>query len=216
MSGGATTVRGVVFDIGNVLVEWRPERLYAGVIPEPERRKRFFEEAQPDRWNDAGDRGDGPLEALVADAALRTPQWDREITRWWTDWPAMFQPAIEGSFALLRALKAKDARLFALSNFATDSFEIARRLYPALDEFEELVISGREKVMKPDERIYEILEERTGLSGDELFFTDDRADNCRAARERGWLTHRFHGPKGLAFALVDQGLLSPSELPMGL
>lgn len=112
---------------------------------------------------------------------------------------------IDGAVEMREALRAEGAQLWALSNFAADSWERAVRLYPELTEFHGLVISGREKCVKPDARIYEILEERTGASGAELFFLDDREANIAAARARGWGGHIFTDTKTAIPALREAG-----------
>lgn len=112
---------------------------------------------------------------------------------------------IEESVALRDGLRGRGVRVWALSNFAVDSWERARRLYPALGGFDGLVLSGREGCVKPEARIYEIIEERTGARGPALFLIDDRAKNVEAARARGWRGHVFAGAEGLEADLRDAG-----------
>lgn len=200
-----TPPTAVVFDIGNVLVNWAPERVYELMLPDPVERVALFERVDFETMNIAGDR-EGDLEAKVAALAARHPEDAPYIRAWWERWDEMFAPAIPESAAMLGALRSAGVPVHALSNFAADSFERAMRLYPVLEEFDVPVISGREGTIKPEARIYELLEERTGLSGDAIFFTDDRPDNIEAARLRGWRTHLFEGPAGLRAALAGQGL----------
>jgi 2-haloacid dehalogenase len=199
-----TLPKAVVFDIGNVLVEWEPALLYARLLPDPVARAALFGRVDFDAMNAAGDR-EGGLQAKVAALAARHPEDAAAIRAWWEHWHVMFAPDIPDSIAMLRNLRADGVPVFALSNFADDSFERAMAQYPVLAEFDIPVISGREGVMKPEPRIYEILEERSGLSGADLFFTDDRADNIAAAEARGWRAHLFEGPAGLRAALAAAG-----------
>lgn len=205
-----TIIEAVVFDIGNVLVEWDPDRVYADLIPDPERRAAFYAASGIMAMNEGVDRGD-PFAASVQKTAAACPDWHDEITAWEHRWVDMCQPAIDGSTTLLRRLRAKGIAVHALSNFGVETFALAQTLYPVLGEFDIPVISGREKTIKPEALIYEILEERSGLSGDALLFTDDRADNIAAAQSRGWHTHLFETPEGLAEVLMAHGLLSPVE-----
>ena len=88
---------------------------------------------------------------------------------------------------------------------------MARGVYPFLDEFDQLYLSGALGVTKPAPRIYEMLEQRCGIPPDRLLFTDDRAENIDAAAARGWQTHLFDGPEGWAARLIAAKLLTESE-----
>ncbi len=201
-----TPPKAVVFDIGNVLVEWDPDRLYTRLMPNAAARAGLFARVDFEAMNIAGDR-DGDLEAKVAALAARHPDDAAAILAWWKDWHEMFTPDIPDTAMVLRGLRDGGVPVYALSNFAADSFERAAALYPVLAEFDIPVISGREGVVKPEPRIYEILEERSGLSGPDLFFTDDRPDNIVAAQARGWRAHLFNGAAGLRIALASAGIL---------
>ncbi|MFT6773523.1 MAG: 2-haloacid dehalogenase [Paracoccaceae bacterium] len=200
-----TPPRAVIFDVGNVLVGWRPERVYEDLIPDPAIRAALFARVDFDAMNLRGDR-DGRLADEVAALAARHPDDAPAIIAWHDRWAEMFSPPIPQSFALLATLKAAGVRVVALTNFAADTWDRAGDIYPALTTFDDAIVSGREGTVKPERRIYEILERRTGLSGADLFFTDDRADNIAAAAARGWRTHMFEGPDGLATALRAEGL----------
>lgn len=201
--------KAVVFDIGNVLIEWQPERHYDAVIGES-RRKALFEAVDLHTLNDEVDRG-GDMGALFEELARSTPEWAEEIRMWHGDWIKMASPAIPRSVRLQRRLRQKGVPVHALSNFGIGTFQKAQAAYDFLSEFDQPYISGHLGVIKPDARIYEILEEGTGLSGAEILFTDDREDNIAAAQARGWQTHHFTGPKGWADRLVADGFLTAEE-----
>lgn len=202
-------IEAVVFDIGNVLIEWHPERFYDGAIGE-ERRRAMFAAVDLYGMNDNVDRGSNFVEEVAALAA-RHPEWHDEILMWNTNWLEMASPTIDHSVRLLRALRAKDVPVFALSNFGIQTFDYAKSMYEFFDEFDRSYISGHMGVIKPDAEIYEMLEDDCGLSPEGLLFTDDRLDNITAAMARGWNTHLFEGPEGWAARLVKEGLLTPSE-----
>lgn len=202
-------VEAVVFDIGNVLIEWQPERHYDSLMPQA-RREAMFAEVDLHRMNDAIDRGAPFYETVVAHAAQH-PQWHAEIMRWHDDWLKMASPVIPHSLRLMKALQAKGVPVFALSNFGIGTFELACGPYPFLRDFDQPYISGYMGVTKPGPRIYELLEEGSGLKGAALLFADDRADNIQAAAARGWKTHLFTTPEGWAARLVAEGLLSEAE-----
>jgi 2-haloacid dehalogenase len=198
--------RAVVFDVGNVLFHWDPEKLYARLIPDADDRRRFLTEICTPAWNLGFDAGE-PMPAGVEAHAARHPDHAELIRRWWTGWAEMTGPQIDGSVACLHALKARGVPVLGLTNFAAETFAIARELYPVLNEFDLCVVSAEARCVKPDPRIYAILEERSGFAPAQLFFTDDSPANVAAAQARGWTAHLFEGPDGLQAALAAEGLL---------
>ena len=200
------TVEAVVFDIGNVLVEWNPERFFDAQIG-AERRRALFAAIDLHGMNDAVDRG-GDLATVVQDEARRHPEWEAEALMWRDHWLDMVGPAIDGSVAILRELRATGVPVFALSNFGRGTFAMAAPVYPFLSEFDRPYISGHMGVIKPDAEIYRRVEEDCGVAAERLLFTDDRADNIATASARGWQTHLFDGPDGFRTRLVKEGLLT--------
>jgi 2-haloacid dehalogenase len=198
--------RAVVFDVGNVLFHWDPEKLYARLIPEAAERRRFLEEICTPAWNLGFDAGEPMPEGVEAHAA-RHPDHADLIRAWWTGWAEMTGPQIDGSVDCLRALRARGVPVFGLTNFAAETFAIARTLYPVLNEFDVCIVSAEVKCVKPEPGIYALLEERSGLAPDRLFFTDDSPANVAAAHKRGWTAHLFDGPAGLRAALIEAGFL---------
>lgn len=195
----------VVFDIGNVLLDWSPLHLYRRLIPDEAAREAFFGRLPLDEMNLAGDR-DGDLEAKVNALAERHPEDAPLILAWWAGWEKMCAGLIAESVALRDGLRAAGVPVWALSNFAADSWVRCLRLYPALEAFDGLVISGREGVVKPEPAIYERLEARAGRAGAALFLLDDRPANVAAARARGWGGHVFETAAGARAALAAAGL----------
>lgn len=204
-------IQAVIFDIGNVLIEWHPERFFDRMIG-ADRRAAFFAEVDLAGMNDRLDGGAAFTPTLAAMIA-ENPDWAAELGLWRDNWLQLLGPAIPHSVRLLRALKAKGVPVHALSNYGAETYALSTRQpeYGFLSEFDKVFVSGQMKVMKPDPAIYAAVEAGLGLDPATLLFTDDRADNCAAARARGWHTHLFDGPEGLAADLVAQGLLRPEE-----
>lgn len=199
----------VIFDIGNVLIEWNPERYYDRRIG-PEARGRMFSEVDLHGMNDRIDAGALFRETVYETADIH-PAWAEQI-RWWFDhWIDIASPRIEPSIALLRALRTKGIPVFALTNFGIHSFAFAQTQYDFLNEFDRPYVSGHMGVIKPHGRIYEMVEQDCGISPQRLLFTDDKIENIEAAMARGWQTHHFEGPKGWARKLVDSELLTETE-----
>jgi 2-haloacid dehalogenase len=199
----------VIFDIGNVLIEWQPERFYDGKIGE-DRRKAMFAEVDLHAMNEIVDAG-GPFRDTVYDTAAKYPAWQTEIQWWYDHWIGLASPRIEHSIALLRTLRQKGIPVFALSNFGGDAFAYAQTQYEFLNEFDHAYISGRMGVTKPSPAIYEQVEADCGIAPAALLFTDDRADNIAVAMARGWQTHHFITAQAWADTLVKTGLLTAKE-----
>lgn len=199
----------VIFDIGNVLTRWQPEAFYDRVIG-TDRRHALFAEVDLHAMNEIVDAG-GLFRETIYAWAEDHPGWAPEIRMWYDRWIELASPRIEGSIALLRALKAKGVPVFNLTNFGSHSYEEARDKLDFLSEFDREYVSGRMGVTKPDPRIYQMVEADCGLPADRLLFADDKADNIVAAARRGWRTHQFETWEGWAARLVAEGLLSKRE-----
>ncbi|SEN32739.1 HAD family hydrolase [Palleronia pelagia] len=199
----------VVFDIGNVLIGWQPDRFYDGVIG-PGARQRLFAEVPLTAMNERVDAG-ASMQDEVQALARAHPEWRDEILMWHTRWADMVHPVIDHSVALLRALRGKGVPVWALTNFGVETYRIAQGRFDFLNDFDRAIVSGHHRVIKPDPRLYAILEDAAPVPPERLLFADDRADNVAAAIARGWRAHHFTSPAGWAACLVDAGLLSPEE-----
>ena len=202
-------IEAVVFDIGNVLIEWHPERYFDRTIGE-EKRRRLFAEVDLHAMNDRIDLGEGFRDVIYAEAEVR-PEWRTEIRDWYDNWIQLATPPIAHSVRLLRALRSTGTMVFSLTNFGVESFAYAQSQYDFLKEFDRDYVSGQMRVIKPDPEIYEILERESAIEPGKLLFTDDRADNIAMAASRGWQTHLFEGAQGWADRLVDANLLSVEQ-----
>lgn len=203
-------IEAVVFDIGNVLVEWHPERAFDALIG-VDRRRDLFAKVDLTAMNARVDLGED-IAAVVSEVADRHPEYRDDILLWNTHWVDMLTPDIPGTAKLLRALRKRGVPVFALSNFGISTLALADKIYPVLTEFDARYISGHMKVMKPDPTIYEVVERETGLEPASLLFTDDRGENIEAAEKRGWQGHLFDGPEGLSARLLVEGLLRAEDL----
>lgn len=205
-------ISAVVFDIGNVLVEWHPFRPFDRLLGE-KRRKELFALVDFDAMNERSDLG-ADLTIEISNLMKQHPDLADEIILWHRHWLEMLAPDLPHSAKLLRALRAKGMPVFALSNFGVPTLALAEIEYPILQEFDQRFISGEREVMKPDAAFYEMLERETGIEPTELLFIDDRQDNIDAAISRGWQGHLFETEDGLATRLVNEGLLTVEEAAM--
>ena len=204
------TIKAVVFDIGNVLVEWHPEKMFDAVIGE-ERRRALFANVDLDRMNERVDLGEEIAE-VVPEYARAHPEFHDDIMLWHSRWLEMLTPDIPLSAVILRALRAKGMPVFALSNFGVSTLALADQHFPALADFDRRFISGELGLVKPDPAIYAHVEAETGVTPEGLLFIDDRPANVDAAAARGWQTHLFEHPEALAERMLAEGLLSRAEM----
>jgi len=196
----------VVFDIGNVLLRWDPRYLYRKVFDDEERMERFLSTAlamdfvsHTDAVEDFG--------AAVALRAESFPEFAKELRMFHERWLETLGGPIEKNVALLRRLRASGKPVYALSNFAQETFALAERKHDFLSEFDGRVISGHVGVIKPEPRIYEILFERAGRRPSELLFIDDSLANVRASEALGMPAIHFTSGVDLEKALVARGAL---------
>lgn len=201
--------QAVVFDIGNVLIEWQPERFYDAVIGS-ERCRAMFAAVDLHAMNDRIDIGEN-FRDVVYTVAEQCPEWRTEIQMWHDRWIDMATPVIDHSLRLMNALQTRGTLVFSLTNFGIESYDLAARHYPFLRAFDRDFISGNMGMTKPNPSIYKALEEASGIAPEALLFTDDRADNIAEAAQRGWQTHLFEGPDGWARKLVAAGLLTKDQ-----
>ena len=204
------TPKAVVFDLGNVLLRWDPDKLYRELIPDAGQRKAFFDETEIMLMNEAVDRG-RPLKEAVAQKISQFPHHAAHIQAWHDRWTDMAYALIPLTARVIRHLRAEGVPVFALSNFGHDTFDYAASIYPELLDFDRHFISGRLKTIKPEPRIYEILEEESGLGGDDLIFFDDLTTNIEAAQARGWQGRVFTTPERMVADLGDVGLADPAK-----
>jgi 2-haloacid dehalogenase len=198
--------KAAVFDIGNVLINWHPEAWYDAQIGQ-ERRRAFLDAVPMDDLNLRSDKGES-LTDLIEEAAREYPDWANEIRAWRNNFIEICAPAIDGTVAALKALKAQGTPVFTLTNFGDETFDEARHAYPFLDLFDLHFVSARLETIKPDPAFYRTLEITTGYSGPEIIFADDRPDNIDTARELGWQAHLFEGAEAWQEALEASGLLA--------
>jgi 2-haloacid dehalogenase len=206
----AARIDTVVFDVGNVLVDWEPRYLYRKIFASEEEMEEFLRDADILNWHQEQDRGrtlrEG-TELLVS----RHPEYAREIEAFYDRWEEMFGGEVPGSAGVLRELKERGYALHALTNYSSETFPLAREQYGFLQWFDEIVVSGEEGLVKPDPEIYELLIERTGLDPGTSVFVDDREDNVRTAEGLGFTGIVFRGAEELRAELGRLGVLAALE-----
>jgi len=197
----------VLFDLGRVLLDWEPDRLYQKLIPDEKARERFLSTVCTMEWHNAHDAG-----ASFADNARalirKFPEHGPLIRAWGDRWFEMFNGYIEGVPALIDQLKTAKVPLFALSNMPSDPWEEMQTHFPYLKSFIDVIVSGDEKCVKPGPEIYKIALARMGNPPPEtVLFIDDGPANIDAANAQGFQTHLFTSARSLETALIKRKLI---------
>jgi len=196
----------VVWDLGNVLIEWDPEAaVAAGVGAEEARRFLAADDFAFHAWNHGMDAGGSWDEAL--DEVRRShPHWASHAAAYHEHFIASLRGEVPGSVEILRELHAHQVPMWGLTNWSADLYPLAPETYEFLDLLEDVVVSGVEGVAKPEGRIFEIVAERSGQPLDRLVFVDDKPVNVQGALEMGMDGIVFTDADQLRAALRERGL----------
>jgi 2-haloacid dehalogenase len=201
------TIDAVVFDLGGVLIDWNPRHLYRKLFEEEAEMEHFLTEICSPVWNVSLDAGK-PFDVGIAELSRRHPEQAHLIGAWKTRWEEMLGGAIEGTVTILEELHSAGMALHALTNWSAETFPIGRSHYPFLARFRTILVSGQEKLVKPDPRIFHLLVQRTGVAPERTIFIDDSEKNANAAAGLGFHAIRFTDPEALRARLTDFGLLA--------
>ena len=199
-------IKAVLFDVGNVLITWDRANLFRKVIPDEARRAYFLDTVVPMDWHMNHDAGVTFAENRRAPLE-RFPDFADEIHAFDARYDEMLGEPIAESMAVIEELHEKGIPLYALTNMPQEKAEMVFSRIPVWKYIRKVVISGDEKLVKPDPAIYHLALERLGLTAPEVFFTDDSAANIDTAKRLGFFTHLFDRPETLRPALVDAGVL---------
>lgn len=196
-------IRNIIFDFGAVLLDWSPEHLFKPYFNDDEKMRHFLTEVCPYSWNATVDAGRSTAEATAERVAL-FPEWEKEIRMYFGQWEKMMNGEIPGMREIVESLKKKGYGVYGLSNWSAETFvPFVRDKYPVLKLLDGYVVSGFEKVKKPDPRLYHILLDRYGLKADECLFIDDSPDNIAAGEALGIRGIVFSSPVELKERLAE-------------
>ena len=205
MSGGK--VEAVVFDVGRVLYQWDLRCLYAKLIDDAGELEWFVSNVVTERWHHQQDEG-RPLAEMVPERIAEYPAYADLIEAYAARFEETIPGPVPGSLELVEALHGRGVPLYAVTNFGPDFWPPFRAVRPVFDRFRDIVVSGVEKVAKPEPGIYRIAAERFGHAPENMLFIDDKADNIEAARELGRQGHLFAGADNLAAELKQRKLIA--------
>lgn len=199
-------IKSVVFDVGRVLVQWDLRHLFAKLIADPAELDWFLAHVVTPEWHFQHDAG-RPLAEMVPELKAQFPGYAAYIDAYATRFIETIPGPVAGSFALVEELAARGVPLFAITNFGAEFWDQFRPYYPIFDHFRDIVVSGVEKMVKPDAVIFQLALSRFGLEPGQAIFIDDSVANVVAARENGFHGHHFTNAGVLRDELTVLGLL---------
>jgi 2-haloacid dehalogenase len=187
-------IDAIVFDIGNVFVEWSPHFLYEQLISDSGELAYFLENIVTLKWHTEHDRG-LPFKEGVEMLSKKYPAYADLIAAFDTRWDDTIKGTIDGTIDIVNRLAENGMPLYALTNFSQEKWPTFAREYKFTDYLNGVVVSGEEKLVKPDLKIFEVTIKRFGLTPSKTLFVDDRLDNIKAAEKVGFIGHLFEGPE---------------------
>ncbi len=202
----------VVFDVGHVLYDWDPRFLYEKLIDEPEALDDFLARVVTREWHFQHDAGRSFAETS-AELAAAHPEHRELIQQFGPRFGETIPGPIPGMAALVDELSQAGVALFAITNFSAEFWEPFRIREAALfDRFRDIVVSGAERVVKPDPAIFALAMARFGLKPGEALFVDDRPENIAAGEAAGLIGHLFRDARTLRAALTEFGLVDRNRV----
>jgi len=193
-------IETIVFDLGNVLVDWNPSNLYSKIFTDKKDEDYFLNNICTMEWHTVQDGGRSPEEGTEA-LVKEHPDWEHPIRAFYARWKEMFSGPIEGTVQILKELKEKGYPVYALSNWNAELFNRTVDDYPFLNWFDGKIISGEVKLKKPDEEIYRFFFVRVPATPEKAVYIDDKEENLLPAEKLGMKPVLFTAPEALRTSL---------------
>lgn len=199
-------IEAVVFDVGRVLYQWQLRALFEQLIAVPVELQWFLDHVVTEEWHFQHDAG-RPLADMVAERQAEFPAHARHIAAYAQRFNETIPGPVPGSLGLVERLARRGMPLFAITNFGAEFWAMFRPTAPVFDRFRDIVVSGQERLVKPDPAIFELARQRFGYEPAAMLFIDDNADNIAAAALLGWQVHHFTDAATLERDLAARGLI---------
>jgi 2-haloacid dehalogenase len=196
-----------VFDVGHVLYGWDIGALYAKLIPDARHRDWFLSHVVTPEWHFEHDRGRS-TSATIPELQAKFPREAGLIAAYGPRWLETITGPVAGMHEIVAELDDAGVPLFGITNFSAEFWAMFRPTAPIFDRFRDVVVSGAEKLVKPDPAIYRLALGRFELAPGEGLFVDDRIENVRAGQAAGFPGHHFTGAARLRDRLHAEGLLA--------
>lgn len=202
-----SNINTIIFDLGGVLIDWDPRHLYRKLFADASEMEYFLAHICTPDWNEQQDAG-YPTARATAEKIAEFPEYTEAIQAFYGCWAEMLNGPIESTVRLLDQLARQHTfRLLALTNWSHETWPVALDRYDFLSYFEGILVSGQEKLRKPDPAFYRLLFRRYEVDPARAFFIDDNLRNVEAGRRLGLKSHHFHSSSLLAEDLQQLGIL---------
>ncbi|KEY19901.1 HAD family hydrolase [Kaistella antarctica] len=180
-------IKNIIFDFGGVVMDWNPRYFFKDHFKDDEKMEHFLKKIVTDDWNGEQDRGRTLAEGTEIQVA-KHPDWEMEIRAYYDNWTTMLKSDIPANVAVLRKLEHSEYELFGLTNWSAETFPYALENYDFFQIFDgKIVVSGTEKLIKPNPIIWNVLLERYQIKAEESVFIDDNAKNIEVAQSLGFM-----------------------------
>lgn len=201
-----TKILAVIFDFGNVLLEWNPRHVYRRYFENESTMERFLHEVNFMEWNAQQDKGRTFAQG-VAELSTQFPHYSELIQAYHDNWEDSIGDYFAGTVEIMKRLKAQGYSLYGLSNWSAETFPLAREKYDFFNLLDDIVISGEVGMIKPEPEIFEHLLQKIGRKANECLFIDDAAANIEQAQKMGFATIQFESAEQLEDELRKLHLL---------
>lgn len=199
-------VDAIIFDVGNVLYQWDIRHLYARLIDDPAELDHFVTHIVTPEWHFQHDAG-RPLAEMVEELTTQYPHHAELIAQYVPRWLETIPGPVPGMIDMAERLALLGHPLFGITNFGVEFWDMFRPTAPVFDLFRDIVVSGAEKLVKPDPAIYRLAIARFGIDPARTLFIDDREDNIASAIACGLQGHVFRDTATLEADLLARGVI---------
>lgn len=186
-------IKYIVFDFGGVLIDWNPLYLYKNVFKEESELNFFLNEVCNHKWNEKQDAGRSFKDG-IAELIIEYPQYQKEIELFRTNWLDMIGGEIKENTSLIDELR-EEYLLFGLTNWSAETFPLIYHKYPFFKKLDTIIVSGEEKLIKPNPEIYKRLLHKCEIKAEYSLFIDDNELNITTAQDLGF--HTIHLKQGV-------------------
>ncbi len=189
-------MKNVIFDFGNVLVQWHPEKVYAEHFGDEARAWWFLRHVCDAAWRNRIDAGESTA-ACIEELKAQQPEYAEAIELYRSRWREMLTDEVPGMREVINDLRNRGHEIYGLTNWSMETFPAARERFGILQMIDRYVVSGAEGLVKPDARLFRVLLDRYHLQAEECVFVDDNPDNVAAANALGMEGIVFTGADSL-------------------
>ncbi|HUW92377.1 MAG TPA: HAD family phosphatase [Bacteroidales bacterium] len=198
-------IKTVVFDLGGVLIDWNPRHLYRKIFTSEAEMERFLSEVCTPEWNVQQDGGK-LFSTATAELTAKFPDHAANIALYYDRWEEMLGGELKETVDILNELKSAGMPLYALTNWSHEAFPAAYERYAFMKQFDGIVVSGFEGLLKPGHEIYRLLISRYNINPADSVYIDDNKANADAAAELGFHVIHFTSAEQLRDELKVLGL----------